>query len=84
VPNIKNEELAFLKELTTRDLIFDPVDADDINLLRHIVEALEERRERDRNRTAAFVAGKRKTNPLYGRSKEEIIKRKQKGGSYGV
>lgn len=84
MPNIKNEELAFLKELTTRDPIFDPVDADDIDWLRHIVEALEERRERDRDKTAAFVAEKRKTNPLYGRSKEEIIKRKQKGGSYGI
>lgn len=75
MPNIKNEELAFLKELTTRDPIFNPVDADDIDWLRHIVKALEERRERGRDKTAALVAEKRKTNPLYGRSREEISKR---------
>ena len=75
MPNIKNEELAFLKELTTRDPIFDPVDADDIVLLRHIVESLEWRRQKDRDKTAAIVAERRKTNPLYGRSEEEISKR---------
>ena len=74
MPNIKNEDIKFLIQLQNK-LRYPEVFKDDFKndskALALILKDVMDKRDKSRERTAEIVAEKRKTNPLYGRSKAE-------------
>jgi hypothetical protein len=74
MPNIKNEDIKFLIQLQNK-LRYPEVFKDDFKndskTLALILKDVMDKRDKSRERTAEIVAEKRKTNPLYGRSKAE-------------
>lgn len=74
MPNIKNEDIKFLIQLQTKLCYPEEFKGDfkqDAETLFRILKEVMDKRDKSRARTADKVAEKRKTNPLYGRSKAE-------------
>lgn len=74
MPNIKNDDIKFLIQLQTKLCYPEEFKNDfkqDAETLSRILKEVIDKRDKSRARTADIVAEKRKTNPLYGRSKAE-------------
>ena len=74
MPNIKNDDIKFLIQLQAKLCYPEEFKDDfkqDAETLSKILKEVMDKRNKSRARTADIVAEKRKTNPLYGRSKAE-------------
>ena len=68
---IKNDDLEFLKQIH-KDINDVAEYVEDAERLFNLIQILQEKRHRDRQKTAKAVREKRVKNPEYGRSKPEI------------
>ena len=74
--HIKNEDLDFLIELENKLWATEGF-TDDVEKLWKLNERLIQKRNQTREKTLNYITEKRKTNPNYGRSKEEIQAREK-------
>ena len=74
--HIKNEDLDFLIELENKLWATEGF-TDDVEKLWKLNERLIQKRNQTREKTLNYITEKRKTNPNYGRSKEEIQARER-------
>lgn len=76
--NIRKDELRFLNDLSSKLSLAHEVSSEDASKLLHIVNRLNEAREKENRKVAELVARKRKSDPTYGRSsaeKERLMKK---------
>lgn len=73
---LKNEDLEFLIELENKLWATEGF-TDDVEKLWKLNERLIQKRNQTREKTLNYITEKRKTNPNYGRSKEEIQAREK-------
>lgn len=73
---LKNEDLDFLIELENKLWATEGF-TDDVEKLWKLNERLIQKRNQTREKTLNYITEKRKSNPNYGRSKEEIQAREK-------
>lgn len=73
---LKNEDLDFLIELENKLWTIEGF-TDDVEKLWKLNERLIQKRNQTREKTLNYITEKRKSNPNYGRSKEEIQAREK-------
>lgn len=73
---LKNEDLEFLIELENKLWATEGF-TDDVEKLWKLNERLIQKRNQTREKTLNYITEKRKSNPNYGRSKEEIQAREK-------